>query len=276
MNKQPVSYLQTDKRWKDKRYPCNGGTMSIGGGGCGPTSCAMLIETLTGKPCPPTEAMDWICKHGYMYANQGTSYDAFRPIFSAYGIEADMLTWTQCMSADSPLRLKVRSMLMDGYYFIALMKKGLWTKGGHYVVVWWADDKIRINDPASTRDERLNGDPAAFWSTAKYFWWVDARHHNLRNDSDKNKKKKEEGINMTKAEFLASLTDEEALDILTRAERAAGKKPVSEYARSACQRGIESGLFTDGDRDGMLDRPQAFVKRQELAVVLDRKGLLDV
>lgn len=271
MNKKPVSYLQTDTRWSSLRYPCNGGTMSIGGGGCGPTSAAMLIETLTGKRCPPTEAMQWICSHGYMYANQGTSYDAFRPVFAAYGIEADLLTWTQCMSTTSPVIGKVVGMLKDGYYFIALMKKGLWTKGGHYVVVWWADDKIRINDPASTKDARLNGDPAAFWSTAKYFWWVDARRHNLKPEQ-----KKEEGIDMTKAEFLASLTDEEALDIATRAERAAGKLPVSEYARSACQRGIESGLFKDGDGDGLVDNPRAYVKRQELAVVLDRKGLLDV
>jgi len=63
---------------------------------------------------------------------------------------------------------------------IALMKKGLWTSGGHYIVIWWADNKIRINDPASTKTERLNGDPDTFFSQAKYFWSIDAREFNKK------------------------------------------------------------------------------------------------
>lgn len=185
MNKKPVSYLQTDPRWKAQRYPCTGGTMSVGGGGCGPTSAAMLIETLTGKTCLPTEAMKWACDHGYVIAEQGTSYDCFRPLCAAYGVDCDMLTWNKCLDAGSWVRYKVIEMLRQGYYFIALMKKGLWTSGGHYVVVWWADGKIRINDPASTKDARLNGDPDLFFAQAKYFWWVDARaYNNGKEDED--------------------------------------------------------------------------------------------
>lgn len=177
MNIQPVSYMQTDPRWKNTRLKCNGGTMSIGGGGCGPTSAAMLIETLTGKPCPPTTTMKWACEKGYVYANQGTAYEYFKPQFAAYNIKCEMLPG-QCLSASSSLRPQVIDLLKQGYYMIALMKKGLWTSGGHYIVVWWADDKIRINDPASTREERLNGDPNTFFSQAKYFWMVDAREYN--------------------------------------------------------------------------------------------------
>ena len=194
MNKRPVSYLQTDKRWKDVRLNCVDGTMSINGGGCGPTSAAMLIETLTGKTCLPTETFKWACDHGYVYANQGTAYECFKPLFKDYGLDCDILTWTQCMSASSPVRKQVIEKLKEGYYFIALMKKGLWTNGGHYIVVWWADNKIRINDPASTRDVRLNGDPDTFFSQAKYFWWVDAREYN-------NPKPKEEDEDMTLDKF---------------------------------------------------------------------------
>ena len=185
MNKQPVRYMQTDARWKATRYPCTGGTMSIGGGGCGPTSAAMLIETLTGKPCPPTETMQWACSHGYVVAEQGTRYECFAPLFKAYGLSCGMIP-TKCLRKVSPVRTMVEKMLQEGYYFIALMvpisKKplipGTWTKSGHFVVVWWADDKIRINDPASTSDKRNNGDPDTFFSEAKYFWWVDARAFN--------------------------------------------------------------------------------------------------
>ena len=196
LNKRPVSYLQTDSRWKNVRLKCVGGTMSIGGGGCGPTSAAMLIETLTGKTCLPTETMQWACDHGYVYAEQGTDYGCFKPLFKAYGIDCDILTWEKCLNKNSPVRQKAIQKLMDGYYLIALMKpkadgsRGTWTAGGHYIVVWWADDKIRINDPASTANKRLNGDPDTFFSEAKYFWWVDAREYN-------NPKPKEEDEDMT-------------------------------------------------------------------------------
>ena len=265
MNKKPVSYLQTDSRWKAKRYPCTGGTMSVGGGGCGPTSAAMLIETLTGKTCLPTEAMEWACKHGYVIAEQGTSYDCFRPLFAAYGIDCDMLTWCKCLDSGSWVRYKVIEMLQQGYYFVVLMKKGLWTNGGHYVVLWWSDGKVRINDPASTKDARLNGDHEAFWSTAKYFWWVDARSYNKGEDEEVT----------AKAIYEALKSDPEtAWKIVELANQHAATLEPSAYAKSACQRGIESGLFTDGNNDGLVDNPQSYVKRQELATVLDRKGLL--
>lgn len=279
MNKKPVSYLQTDSRWSAKRYPCNGGTMSVGGGGCGPTAAAMLAETMTGKTCLPPDALEWACKHGYVTSGHGTDYAFFKPFLNQYNIECEMLTWTECRSATSPIRQKVIDKLKDGYYFIALMRAkyidpvdssknipGTWTKGGHYVVVWWADNKIRINDPASTKDKRVNGDPDTFFAEAKYFWWVDARAFNNGKDD----------LDMTKKEFLASLTDDEAFEILQKAKRGAAKLPPSDYARAACQRGIESGLFKDGDGDGLVDNPRAPVERQELATVLDRKGLLKI
>lgn len=153
--------------------------MSIGGGGCGPTSAAMLISTITGKTCLPTTTMKWACQKGFVYANQGTSYGYFEPQFKEYGISCKQIPQT-CLNAQSNLRPQVIKALQEGYYFIALMKKGLWTSGGHYIVVWWADNKIHINDPASTADKRINGDPDTFFSQAKYFWQIDAREFNKK------------------------------------------------------------------------------------------------
>lgn len=249
MNKQPISYLQTDARWKNTRLPCVGGAMSVGGGGCGPTSAAMLIETLTGKQCLPTETFKWCCDHKYMYANQGTSYDYFRPQFAAYDINCDLLTWTQCMSAKSPVRDKVIAMLKQGYYFIALMKKGLWTSGGHYVVVWEADNKIRINDPASTKKERLNGDPDTFFSQAKYFWWVDALLFN--------KKRTEDDMDVSK------LTGEQAYEILLKANEYAASLATPEWMKKELQEAVDMGI-TDGTR------PLATVQRGAAAIMAKR------
>lgn len=50
---------------------------------------------------------------------------------------------------------------------------------------------------------------------------------------------------------------------------------TSDYARGASAKGIASGLFADGDGDGLVDFPQAPMKRQEFCVVLDRAGILD-
>lgn len=65
MNKKPVSYLQTDKRWKNEPYRVKGENSTIGSSGCGPTAAAMLIETITGKTYTPVDACKWSIDHGY-------------------------------------------------------------------------------------------------------------------------------------------------------------------------------------------------------------------
>ena len=179
MNKQPVSYLQTDKRWKDKPYQVKGETATIGGSGCGPSCAAMLIETLTGQTFTPEDACKWSVDHGYKALNAGTYYGYFAPQFAAFGIKCWQLSWTNTYhNPRSKIHDQALAYLKEGYYLIALMKKGNWTGGGHFIVVWWADGKIRINDPASTKPARLIGDLTTFKSQVKYYWWIDARKFN--------------------------------------------------------------------------------------------------
>ncbi len=56
MNKRPVSYLQTDPRWKDKPYRVSGESSTVGSAGCGPSCAAMGIETLKGRKLTPEDA----------------------------------------------------------------------------------------------------------------------------------------------------------------------------------------------------------------------------
>lgn len=51
--------------------------------------------------------------------------------------------------------------------------------------------------------------------------------------------------------------------------------PTTETAKKASAKGIASGLFVDGSGDGLVDNPRGFVTREQLAIVLDRAGLLD-
>ena len=179
MNKKPVSYLQTDPRWKNKPYRVPGETATIGDSGCGPTAAAMLIETLTGKKYTPEDACAWSVAHGYKALKAGTYYAYFAPQFAEFGIKCWQLSWTNGYhNPKAKVHDQALEYLKQGYYLIALMKKGTWTGGGHFVVVWWADNKIRINDPASTKDKRLNGDSATFRNEAAYYWVIDARAYN--------------------------------------------------------------------------------------------------
>ena len=188
MNKRPVSYLQTDPRWKAVPYQVKGETATIGGSGCGPTAAAMAIETITGRMFTPVDACKWSADHGYKALNAGTYYSYFVPQFRAFGIECKQLLGSSLHNKPAhPVHDQVKQYLAEGYYVIALMGPGTWTSGGHYILLWAWDDKVRINDPASTRAVRLNGDPAAFKREVKQYWLIDAREYNKEEDMNQEK-----------------------------------------------------------------------------------------
>ena len=131
MNQKPVSYRQTDVRWKDLPYQTSGETATIGGSGCGPTCAAMLIETLTGKVCTPEDACKWSMEHGYKALNQGTYYSYFKPQFEAFGIDCVQLNHTSLYGDhDNIIHEDAAALVRDGGYLIACMGKGLWTSSG--------------------------------------------------------------------------------------------------------------------------------------------------
>ena len=250
MNMEPVSYLQTDARWKTKPYRVSGESSTIGSAGCGPTCAAMLIETITGKTFTPVDACAWSVAHGYKALNQGTYYAYFKPQFAEFGIDCDMLNWQKSYGdPDHPNHAKAFEMLKEGYYLIALMNKGLWTSGGHFVVVWWEDGKVRIKDPASTKDARVNGDLRTFKSQAKYYWWVDAR--NVNN--------KEEGTEVTQEQF-----DKMMENWLSRREQ----EEPADWSKDARKWAEENGIiYGDGSGRKMY---KAFATREHMIVFLYR------
>ena len=184
MNKKPVSYLQTDSRWAKKPYRVPGENSTIGSAGCGPTCAAMVISTLTGKTATPVDTCDWSIRHGYKALNQGTYYSYFVPQLKAYGIQCKQMLGSRILNQPQhPIHEQVKQYLSQGYYAIALMGPGTWTKSGHFVLVWDWDSKVHINDPASTRSERLNGDPDTFRREVRMYWLVDAREFNKEDEA---------------------------------------------------------------------------------------------
>lgn len=195
MNKQPIYYMQTDSRWKDIDYSAKGESKkrTIGSSGCGPSCAAMLVESITGKTFTPADACAWSLKHGYKAPNQGTYYSYFAAQFKEFDIGCEQLNWKNVYGKPTdPVHTKAFDLLKKGYYLIAVMGKGRWTTSGHYIVVWWENGKVRINDPNSKANNRMNGDIDTFKSQVKYYWAIDARKHNEDGKAGEKKEVKEE------------------------------------------------------------------------------------
>lgn len=261
MNRQPVKYLQTDPRWKSLPYRVKGETATIGGSGCGPTSAAMAIETLTGRTFTPVDACKWSVDHNYKALNAGTYYGYFVPQFRAFGIECrQMLSGSLHNQPDHPIHDRVKEYIKDGCWAIALMGpkgkdkngnniRGTWTGGGHYILVWDWNDKVRINDSASTAAKRLNGDPATFKREVKQYWLIDARDYNKEDDWMDNFEKWKEYMERYRAELAA--------------------QDAAPYAAPYIEKCIDAGVVVNAGRDSApeMSRPGDFLTRQEAAVM---------
>jgi hypothetical protein len=171
----PVQYMQTDKKWS--ALPYAGGT--IGGSGCGPTSMAMAVQTLTGRVITPKEACEWATKHGFAANGNGTYYSYFAAAGREYGVEVAQLNGSDLrnMAAGQArtYHQKAEEAVQNGDLVIACMGKGLWTSSGHFVL-WYGFDgtHVCINDPNSTVPERLKNTVQKFEGEVKYYFVVKA------------------------------------------------------------------------------------------------------
>lgn len=175
MNKKPVSYLQTDPRWKNKPYAVKGESTTIGGSGCGPTSMAMVLATWCDKSVTPETECNWSVAHGYKAKGQGTYYSYFVPAAKRYGLKCSQLNGSSLYgNSTNTLHKYVKDLLDKGHLVIACMGKGHWTRSGHYVLLWKiADGIVYINDPASVKKDRVKGDWSLFKQQVKYYWLIE-------------------------------------------------------------------------------------------------------
>ncbi len=87
MTEQPVSYLQTDPRWKNTDYSAKGEKTTIGASGCGPTAMSMVLATWADPAVTPKTECAWALAHGYKARGQGTYYSYFVPVARRYGLD---------------------------------------------------------------------------------------------------------------------------------------------------------------------------------------------
>lgn len=131
-------YSQFDKRWADIMYGTSG---TIGQAGCGPTSMAIVISTLTGEAHDPVELSRWSVAHGYRCEGNGSYHSLIPSAAAAYG-----LTCQGNLSAQG-----IVDALSSHKLVVAIMSKGHFTKNGHFIVLRGvtSDGKILVADPAS-------------------------------------------------------------------------------------------------------------------------------
>lgn len=131
-------YSQLDSRWSNKMYSSTGNTsQTIGSSGCGPTSSAMVVSSIKGNITPDVMASLYT-QYGYRSASQGTYWSAFKWTADVFDIE-----YSECYKLDDAV-----AKLKDNHYIIASCNQGLFTYGGHFVVLIGVEgDYIKVYDP---------------------------------------------------------------------------------------------------------------------------------
>lgn len=263
MNPRPVSYLQIDPRWRYNDYSTSGEKTTIGASGCGPTSMAMVLATWADPKVDPVSECAWALAHGYKAPHSGTYYGYFEPAGARYGLNVTRLNHSNIYgNSTSSYHAQAKAAIERGDLVIACMGKGNWTSSGHYVLVWEIQgNTIYINDPASTKLSRTQGDYSLFKRQVKYYWVI-SKPANIPD--------KEDELDMTIDQFISALTPEQAYTLMQKAALHAEKIPEPDWSKKegawqkAAERGIMNGL-----------NPEGYLKRDEFAAVLDRRGLLE-
>lgn len=131
-------YSQIDSRWSNKMYSSVGDrSQTIGTSGCGPTSSAMVVSSIKGTITPDTMASLYT-QYGYRSANQGTYWSAFRWTADVFNIG-----YSECYRLDDAV-----AKLRNNHYIIASCNQGLFTYGGHFIVLTGVEGNyIKVYDP---------------------------------------------------------------------------------------------------------------------------------
>jgi hypothetical protein len=125
----------------------DGDAKSVATSGCGSTSISMVITYLTGNTNQtPYTLFKWAYDHGY-YDGNGLGHSCLSKLASLYDVKG---TW---IVNDASL---ITEALNEGHPVIAHMGPGIFTSGGHYIVLRGITDDghVLVNDPGSRNKNR--------------------------------------------------------------------------------------------------------------------------
>lgn len=137
---QVVYYNQLDERWSHQMY---GKSSTIGAAGCGPTSLAIAVSTLTGKSVDPPAVCAWSVANGHRCEGNGSYHSLIPEGAKHYGLKVEKLGRSSAK--------ELEKHLSSGHLVIAIMAKGHFTSSGHFIVLRGItkSGKVLVADPAS-------------------------------------------------------------------------------------------------------------------------------
>lgn len=164
-------YTQIDERWADLYY---GGTDTIGKYACGPTSMAIVVSSFTDICIDPVQMSAWAKNNNYWFSESGSLHTIIPETAEAFGLKAEGVENT------SQAKIKIKKALEEGKLVVALMGKGHFTQGGHFIVLrgLTADGKVLVADPASEERTEQSWDlslivsEAKTWAAANGPFWI--------------------------------------------------------------------------------------------------------
>lgn len=153
-----IYFNQADSRWKDKAY---GKTGTIGGSGCGPTSLAMVVSTLTDKTINPVEMSRWSYRNGYYCEGVGSYHSLIPNGVKHFGLSVE--------GTGGSRKESIVQALEQGDLIIAIMAKGHFTSSGHFIVLRGITEegKILVADPISIRRSEREWDLSIILNEAR-------------------------------------------------------------------------------------------------------------
>lgn len=140
-------YSQADSRWANLLYTSTGNkSQTMKSSACGPTAAAMIVSSSKGAILPTTMAQLFV-DNGYRTANNGTAWACW-PFVADYFDFDEYYTTTSDSKMLSYLKTDKNNDGISDYFVVASCNNGLWTTGGHYIVLIGYDDgHIIVFDP---------------------------------------------------------------------------------------------------------------------------------
>lgn len=165
-----VYFNQREEPWGSHPYG-NGFYSSIAANGCGPTSMAMVVSSLTDKYVTPSDMANYATAGGHvMPGDSGSYWSLFPAAASTYGLS--------CLQTTS--QNQINEALASGSLVVASMDSslgGYWALGGHFIVLTGIDENgyISVADPWSRAKSVISHSQMHVYTPLKSAWIISGK-----------------------------------------------------------------------------------------------------